>query len=481
MSDGGIKLDIKPVEVFKWFEEISKIPRCSGDEKRISDFLVDFARERELEWIQDEELNIVIKKSGSSGYENSDAVIIQGHMDMVCEKSADSKHDFSKDPIKLIFEGDDLRADKTTLGADNGIAVAYGLAVLDSDNLKHPPIELLVTTNEETGMDGAAGVNGDNLSGKTLLNIDSEEEGVFLVSCAGGANNLISFKVDSVKNSDQGYRIKIRGLKGGHSGMEIINQRANAIKILARILYELKSNIDFRLSYIDGGSKHNAIPNYAEAIVATKDAEKLNEIIDYMILSLKKEYEVQDPDMEIVVEKADMENVFEDEVAGNIIDFLMMAPDGVQSMSEEIDNLVQTSLNVGVLTLDDGVVNITVSIRSASESSLLEIQNKLKIMADRSNADYKITNSYPAWEYEKDSKVRDLSIKIYEELTGKKAEIGSIHAGLECGILKRALPEADMISFGPNIYDVHTANENLSISSVENVWKFLVKLLEELK
>lgn len=473
--------NIEPKKVFHWFYELNQIPRCSGDEKGVSDFLVNFAKERNLEVYQDKAYNVIIKKPGTYGYENADPVIIQGHMDMVCIKGKGLNHDFTKDPIEMIVEGDTLRANNTTLGGDNGIAVAYGLAILDSDNLKHPPLELLVTTSEETGMDGAMALTDEHLQGKILLNLDSEEEGIFLVSCAGGANMLITFKLEKEKKSGKGLEIKISGLKGGHSGMEIIKQRANAIKLLGRILYECNIKSNIRLSKINGGTKHNAIPSEAEATILTDDIGNVKTIIEQLTKDLKEEYHVEDSGLNIEIHETNIEEVFTRDLSDNLIDFIMMAPDGVQYMSKDIEGLVQTSLNNAIIEEKDNNIEITTSVRSSSSSSLREILNVLAAIARRTNAIAEENSAYPAWQYDENSKIREKCVKVYEELYNKKAEVSAIHAGLECGLLKEILPDTDMISFGPNLFDVHTEKEHLSISSVQRVYEFLVKLLEDLK
>ncbi len=473
--------NIEPQKVFFWFYKLNQIPRCSGDEKRVSDFLVNFAKERNLEVYQDEMYNVIIKKPASEGYENSDSVIIQGHMDMVCIKGEGSRHDFTKDPIEMIVQDDIMRANNTTLGGDDGIAIAYGLAILDSDDLKHPLIELLVTTSEETGMDGAHALTNENLSGKILLNIDSEEEGVFLVSCAGGANKITTFKLEKEKKSGNGLEIKISGLKGGHSGMEIIKQRANAIKLLGRILEQCNENVKIRLSKISGGTKHNAIPSDAMAVISAEDIDNAKKIIENLTKDFKEEYRVEDSGLNIVVNEVKVEEIYTEKLSNDLIDYIMMVPDGVQYMSKDIEGLVQTSLNNAILEEKDNFIQITTSVRSASLSSLREILNILSVIAKRTNANTEERNAYPAWQFDNDSKIREKAVIVYEELFGKKPEVSAIHAGLECGLLKEILPNTDMISFGPNLYDVHTEKEHLSISSVQRVWKFLVKLLEELK
>lgn len=471
---------LKPKEVFKWFEQIDSIPRESGNEKQVSDFLVSFAKNRNLEVYQDNALNVIIKKPGTKGYEKSPAVIIQGHMDMVCEKAEDSKHDFKYDPIKLIVEGDILRADNTTLGGDDGIAVAYGLALLDSKDIPHPPLEILITTTEETGMNGAASVTDEYLSGKTLINIDSEEEGIFLVSCAGGLNTMTEFEIKKESSNGSALRINVSGLKGGHSGIEINKQRANAIKILGRILYEIKKECN--ITNINGGSKHNAISKNAETTIVSKDTDKIKKAAEELYKNIKEEYRIEDPDIKISFEKIETpKDMFTKELTNDIIDFMITVPDGVQYVSKDIEGLVQTSLNIGILEEKDGKVIFTISIRSSLKSSLYEIASKIDVIGERSNAKVKRISEYPAWEYDPTSKVREIAKNTYKSLTGKDAKINAIHAGLECGLLKRALQDVDMISFGPNIYDAHTPKEHMSISSVERTWEFMKKLLENIK
>lgn len=473
--------EIEPQKVFNWFHELDQIPRCSGEEKNVSDFLVNFAKERNLEVYQDEIYNIIIKKPGTKGYENLEPIIIQGHMDMVCVKGKDSNHDFTKDPIEMIVEGDFLRANDTTLGADDGIAVAYSLTILDSDDLKHPPLEILITTNEETGMDGVHGLSNEHLQGKTLLNIDSEEEGIFLVSCAGGATKVTRFKVEKEVNKVNALEIKISGLKGGHSGMEIIKQRANAIKLMGRILDTCRRKSDITLAKFTGGTKHNAITNIAEASFITEDKEGLKQIISDFSEKLKEEYRVEDPGLTIGVTEEKVDSSYTHELSENLIDYIVMCPNGVQYMSRDIEGLVQTSLNNAIIEEKEGVIEITTSVRSASSSSLREILNVLEIIAKRAGANTEELGNYPAWQYDENSKIRDKALEVYKNLFNEEAEVSAIHAGLECGLLKEILPDTDMLSFGPNLFDVHTEKEHISISSAERVWKFLVALLESLK
>ncbi|EFI41895.1 aminoacyl-histidine dipeptidase [Peptoniphilus sp. oral taxon 386] len=476
-----MNLNIEPKEVFKWFYEINQIPRCSGSEKRVSDFLVNFAKERNLEVFQDDVYNVIIKKPATNGYENSKPVIIQGHMDMVCVKEEDSDHNFDTDPIEMIVDGDFVKANKTTLGADDGIAVAYALAILDSNEYKHPALEVLITTNEETGMDGAAALKEGMLNGNMLLNIDSEEEGIFLVSCAGGSSINVIFDIEREHFKGEALRITVRGLKGGHSGGEIIRQRANANKILSRLLSAVREVTELRIISLKGGAKHNAIPDSAKAEILVEEKELAIDTIEKLAVAIKNEYRVEDDGIVIDIESCENRDSYTKKLTDDFIDYSMIVPDGVISMSKDIEGLVETSLNNAVLFEKDNKIVYTTSVRSSTESELERVLDVLKISAKRCNAKTIESNRYPAWQFEEESILRDISIKTYEELFCSKATYSAIHAGLECGLLKKVLPNCDMISFGPEMHDVHSPKERVSISSTERMWKFTLKLLENLK
>lgn len=475
-------LDPKPV--FHFFEVLTTIPRCSGDEKQVSDYLVAFAKERDLEVFQDEALNVVMKKPGTPGYEESPPVIIQGHMDMVCEKSKGSAHDFAKDPIPLKIDGDILRTDGTTLGADNGIAVAYGLALLDSTDIPHPPLEFLVTTSEETGMNGAHALKPDHLTGETLLNIDAEDEGILFVSCAGGVDLVCELDTAWEPATGTALRIEVSGLKGGHSGLEIVRQRANAIKLLGRVLDRARDAGEFHVASVSGGSKSNAIPREAHVVITADDAvlEKIAVIVAAQGAEAKAEFASADPDVEVAAATADkVTRQLDSASTGKLIDFLAIAPNGVQSMSLELEGLVESSLNLGVLEQSGESVKLTVSVRSSVDSIREDIARRIEALARLVGSTTTRTGEYPGWNYEADSKIRDLCVSVYKEVTGTDAQIQAIHAGLECGLLKKKLPQTDMISFGPNLRNVHTPDEQLSISSVANTWEFLLAVLAKSK
>lgn len=476
--------ELSPKLVFHYFEELTRIPRCSGSEQAVSDYLVEFAHHRRLEVIRDEARNVIIKKAASTGFEGSPAVIIQGHMDMVCEKSKDSEHDFAKDPIPLRIDGDFVRTNGTTLGADNGIAVAYGLALLDSSDIPHPPIELLITTAEETGMNGAFALDPGALAGTTLLNIDAENEGVLFVSCAGGVDLISEFDTRWEPAKNDGLLIEVSGLKGGHSGLEIIRQRANAIKLLARVLDAARGAGHFAIASISGGTKSNAIAREAEAVITADGPvlEEIGAIVERMAADLAAEFATADPDLRVVATTVGkVETQLDRASTARVIDFLVIAPNGVQSMSQDLENLVESSINLGVLEQVGHDIKMTISARSSVNSIREDLACRLEALARRVNSTSHRSAEYPAWQYEPDSPVRDLCVSVYKEVTGRDAKIEAIHAGLECGLLKQKLPDTDMISFGPNLYAVHTPDEHLSISSVASTWEFLTAVLARLK
>lgn len=478
---------LESFEAFKYFKEMNKIPRGSGNEKAVSDWLVEFAKKNSLEVIQDEALNVIIKKPGTEGYENSSPVVIQGHMDMVCEKNNDTKHDFEKDPIKFIVEGDFLRADGTTLGADNGIAVAFGLAILASSDIAHPPIELLVTTEEEIGMGGALALDPKNLQGRMLINLDSEEEGKLLVSCAGGVREIISLPITWEKCGESfiSYAVKIRGLKGGHSGMEINKERGNSNKLMGRFLDDLKENVSFKVASLDGGAKMNAIPREFDAVLLVngENEVELEQKVKKWNTILKNELSGVDPNVELQLEKIDKkyDKVLSYETTDKAIKLLVLIPSGVQTYSMDIEGLVVNSTNLGVVITKGDRILFESAVRSSVKTLKEEICRRGIALAEIIGAEIVFQSNYPEWQYNPNSKLRTVFEEEYEKLYGHKPEISAIHAGLECGLFGGKFgEEMDMISLGPNMYDVHTPDEHVSISSVERVWKYLLAVLENL-
>lgn len=487
MGKSAVK-NLEPSEVFHYFEELNNIPRGSGNEKCVSDYLVSFAGEHGLEATQDQALNVLIRKPGTKGYENSPCVVIQGHMDMVCEKLPSSAHDFEKDPIEMQVKGDMLYANGTTLGADDGIAVAMGLAVLASDDLAHPPIELLVTTSEETGMDGAHALDPALITGRTLINIDSEEEGILTVGCAGGCSAHITLPVTRVPlEADRtALTLTVTGLKGGHSGAEIHKGLANAAKLLARLLDHLNGALDLQLCSITGGTKHNAIPREAQAVIAVRseDESKLREIAASYDTIYRDEFKVADPGVRVLADALEPrpKTAMAKECGRNVIQFLYLIPNGVQSMSMDIPGLVESSLNLGVVQTKEDRIEVISSVRSAVGSIKENIFNILVSIANLTGGKVVKESAYPEWRYNPSSKIRTVFADLYKKLYGQDPVITAIHAGLECALFDEKFNgEMDMISFGPTMVGVHTAEEHLSISSTQRTWEYLTEVLKAMR
>ena len=482
----NILQNLEPKKVFEYFEAISNIPRGSGNEKEISDYLLNFGKSLGFESIQDKALNVIIKKPGTKGYENAPTVIIQGHMDMVCEKNNGVEHDFEKDPLKLRIVDDYIYATDTTLGADNGIAVAYAMAILASNDIPHPPIEVLITTDEETGMSGAMAINKDHIDGKILINLDNEEEGYLLVSCAGGIRSTATLNIEKQDVKDKKVvKISISGLKGGHSGMDIIKERGNSNKILGRVLKGLSREVNFNIVNLNGGSKNNAIPREAEAVITINSSYE-NTVIDVIKNwnnIIGNELRTQDSGLKIealsINDKEEKE--FTDESTKKVVDLLYLYPNGINSKSVEIDGIVESSTNLGVLTTSDTTVEFDSAIRSSVPSLKEEIVLRSKTIVELFGGEFTTTADYPGWEYNPDSKIREICQKVHKDLYGNEAKIVAIHAGVECGLFNEKLGNLDMISFGPNLYDVHTPDEHMSISSVRNCYEYLKAILKEIK
>lgn len=475
---------LKPEKVFKYFAEMSEIPRGSNDEQRISDYLVTWAKERNLEVIQEPCLNVIIKKPATAGYEHIAPVILQGHMDMVCVKREGSQHDFSKDPVELWVDGDFLKAKETTLGADNGIAVAMSLAILDSNDLQHPALEVLVTVAEETGMDGANNLIPENLSGQTLINIDSEEEGVMLASCAGGVNNIVTLPIEwATSQMDTFKKLTIKGLLGGHSGIEINKNRANAIKLMARTLKALES-LNVEVTEVYGGEKMNAITKFCHATIGYPAANEtvVLECLKAMETTFQNEFAAADPGIffeTTVVSKP--EKVYSAKTLSALVNILRLLPNGVQTMNHSIAGLVESSNNIGVLESKDTAIVMNNAVRSSVKSLKAEINERIAMLAQMNGASSELIADYPEWAFQLNSPIRELMREVYMSLYGKEMHVDAIHAGLECGLLTEKVGQIDMVSIGPNLYDVHTPEEQLSISSTERVYNFLVEVLKRMK
>lgn len=474
-------LDFEPKRVFHYFEELSKIPRGSYNERQVSDYLASFAKERGLDYTQDKFMNIVIRKPGTKGYEHLPTVILQGHMDMVNEKNGDKEHDFDQDPLTLLVKEDYIYADGTTLGADNGIAVAMALAILESDEIPHPPLEAVFTVEEEVGLTGAANLEGSLLSGKYLINIDSEEEGEFLVSCAGGARTKLRIPVKRVPASkSSGCKLSVKGLKGGHSGMDIIKGRGNSNKILGRLLFELSKSVDFELSFVSGGSKMNAIPREAQALLAvdSENEKLLSDFTEKWNGILKNELFGKDEGVLICCEKEERpDSVLCPESKTRLLHALVLAPNGIHSMSASMENLVESSVNLGVLTTEEESVALESCHRSSVDSLLDDLLNGYQALAEAVSGTLTTDSRYCGWQYNPNSELREHFKKVYKDMTGTEAKLVAIHAGVECGLFGEKIEGLDMISLGPNMYDVHTPDEHLSISSTKRVYDFLLEVL----
>lgn len=465
--------NLAPASVMYYFEEICAIPHGSFDTKRISDYCVEFAKKHALRYVQDESNNVVIYKNATPGYENHPTVILQGHLDMVCEKDADCDIDFSVDGLRLKHDGEFIFAEGTTLGGDDGIAVAYALAVLAAEDLKHPALECVFTVDEEVGMLGADAMDMSVLQGRLLLNCDSEDEGVLTVSCAGGARSDFKLPIAYEKNEKTAYRLAVSELIGGHSGVEINAGRANANKVLGSILAKLP----VRLVSINGGSKDNAIPRESVAVVVS-EAENFAQMFEAVAQNVTL------PETEIYVkftcEEAIADCAMTQEASKAVLGLLNDLPNGVQCMSKDIEGLVQTSLNLGILETNENYVRMAFSVRSSVNEEKADLLAQLVALSEKYSAEYSESGHYPAWEYCKNSVLRDTMVKTFNDLYGKEPIVEAIHAGLECGIFCDRLPGLDAVSFGPQMHDIHTSRERLDIASTQRTWEYLVAVLERL-
>lgn len=475
--------DLQPKEVFRYFYEICRIPHGSYNIDAISDYLVAFAKERNLEVRQDELKNVIIKKPATEGYEKEETLILQGHMDMVAVKDAEAGIDLENDPLRLNFKDGCLYAEGTSLGGDDGIAVAYALAILDSDSIKHPALEAVFTVNEEVGMDGAIGIDLSDLKGTRLLNIDSEEEGVLLTSCAGGMRVHAVIPTNKVPLEGTCVEITLSGLKGGHSGAEIHHGRANANHTMGRILAELSKKVAFNLVQISGGEKDNAIPLYAEVVLAIKnpDMALMKAELESLEAMLNNEYAGKEENILITLRKLESGKAEMVDAAStkSIYEYLCAVPDGVIAMSGLNPGFVETSLNLGVLKLTEAGLEADYALRSSIEQSKLFLRDRVDMITRAFGGTCEFSGDYPGWEYKVVSPLRDKMIRVYEECYGSSPEVTAIHAGLECGILLEKKKDLDCISFGPDIYDIHTTKERMSVDSVQRTWEYLLAVLAE--
>ena len=469
--------DHKSIEkVVRFFEEFSAIPHGSGNTSMIADYLVDFAKKRNLDYSRDSADNVVIRKAATKGYEDRPGVIFQGHLDMVAEKKPESDIDMTKDGLKLYRDGDFLRAENTTLGGDDGVALAYALALLDSDDIPHPDFEAVFTSDEEIGLLGAVAIDPAAIKGRLLINIDSDEEGVFTVGCAGGMRSDVTLPIRRTNSGSDSYRVKVSGFKGGHSGVEIDKGRVNANKALVEIISGIG---DISIKDIRGGNADNAIPRECECIFSSNLDHTA--LIEKLGAEMKAKYSDIEPDITVTVEKINSP------IAGvcvedstNLISLLSTLPSGIIAMSSDVPGLVETSLNMGILRLESDRAEISFSVRSAKGSEKQALGDRLEKIAIDHGASYSTRGAYPAWEYKKDSHLRDVMKKVYENMYGKSPAIVIIHAGLECGIFSEKIEGLDCVSIGPNNYDIHTTEERLSLSSLLRVWEFLLNVLKEI-
>ena len=466
-----MKLNLKPELLWKYFEEISSIPRCSKHEEKVAEYVVNVAKKLGHEVMRDDVGNVIVRKKATA-YENAPMVTLQAHLDMVCEKNRDVEHDFEKDPIDVYVDGDMVKARGTTLGADNGIGVATCLAIMEDKDIKHGPLEFLFTIDEETGMTGAFGLKEGVLKGKMLINVDTEEFGAVYIGCAGGGNSTLTLPIKYEKVEGKGMEITIRGLKGGHSGTEIHEGRANSIKLMARLLY----NTDAKVGSIEGGDKFNAIPREATAkIIPSNKDDALKKVKEFEKI-FKNEYSVSDPGVTIATKDCNIERIFDSASQKKVLDLLMGLPHGVLAMDQQVKGLVETSTNLARVRSSDKL-EIMMSSRSSVNSALEATMQSIRAIGELAGAKVEEGSMYPGWKPNLDSKLLKIAVESYKELYGKEPEIKAIHAGLETGVIGGKY-DMDMISIGPQIEHPHSPDEVVYISSVQKFWDYLLKILE---
>lgn len=473
---------LQPERVFYYFEKMCGIPHGSRNTKQISDFCVDFAKEQGLEYYQDADNNVIIIKEASAGYENAEPVILQGHLDMVCEKTADCAKDMEKEGLDIYVDGDLVRAKDTTLGGDNGIAVAMAMAILEDNTLSHPRVEAVFTVDEEIGLLGAGSIDVSPLKGKTMINIDSEDEGIFTVSCAGGNTSDCRLPVNVKEYEGTAYTIEITGCKGGHSGVEIDKGRSNANVLMGRLLQDIKKGASVQIVSVDGGLKDNAIPVQSKAVIVCDQEIVIKASVEQMQKVFLNEYAEADPDIKITFTREENAKVkVMDEVSSDkIICLLTCMPNGIQKMSMDIEGLVQTSLNIGIVETHEDYFRMSFCVRSSVNTEREMLNRRIGTLMTQLGGTMKVEGDYPGWEYKKDSRLRDLMIDVFKEQYGKEPTVEAIHAGLECGMFAGKIPGLDCVSIGPNLDQIHTVRENMSISSVQRVYEFVLEVLKRM-
>lgn len=482
---GNVLGNLEPKLVWEMFEEITKVPRPSKKEDKIAAWMIKFAEEHGFEHQEDDAGNIIIRKPASPGMENKKGIVIQGHLDMVCEKNADVEFDFDNDPIQVYVDGDWVKAKGTTLGADNGIGLAMGLALMISPDIKHPYLELLCTRDEETGLTGAMKLGTDLIKADILINLDSEEDGAFTIGCAGGINTSASFEYqdEPVPANHVPYEITLKGLQGGHSGIEIHDGRANAIKLLNRVLWEFNQKFDFRLAAINAGSAHNAIPRegFADVTVAKDDEDKFIKAVEEFNNIFKDEWSSKEPTISLTAAKTDMPGkVMTKDMTSKLTSSLYASPHGPLRFSPDIEGLVQTSTNLATIETKDNEVFVLTSQRSSVETEKTDMANMVRCAFELGGAKVEHGDGYPAWQPNVNSEILNIAKKTFVDLFGKEPVIEAIHAGLECGLIGEKYPGIDMLSFGPNLKDVHSPDEKVQISTVQRAWQLLLEIINNI-
>ncbi|MBR5596887.1 MAG: aminoacyl-histidine dipeptidase [Lachnospiraceae bacterium] len=473
---------LEPANVFRFFEEICNIPHGSGNMTQISNYLVNFAKERNLEYYQDSIKNVIIIKEATNGYEKKEPIMLQGHMDMVAVKKPESSIDMATEGLRLVVDEDIIYAKDTSLGGDDGIAVAYELALLDATDIKHPRIECVFTVDEEVGLNGAAAIDLSVCKAKRMLNLDSEEEGIFLTGCAGGMRVDCQLPLKREMKDGALCEIHIGGLCGGHSGAEIHKGRANSNTLMGRFLVHAGKKVAMNIVDMEGGLADNAIPRETKMQVVVSDVEALNAEVQAFDKILKTEYATKDPNIfaKISVKEVGSYEAVCDVDSKKTGELIFLLPGGVQAMSGDVEGLVETSLNMGQLSMKKEQINLGFSVRSSIESAKYMLVEKLYALTESYGGSCKSTGDYPGWAYRVDSPLRDGMVKIYTEMFGCEPKIEAIHAGLECGFFLGKIPELDCVSIGPEMKDIHTTEETMSISSVKRTWEFILKILEQL-
>ena len=472
---------LEPRNVFRFFEDLCAIPHGSGNTKAISDYCVAFAKERGLEHYQDSDNNIIIIKQATPGYESAAPMILQGHLDMVCEKEPDCAKDMDREGLDLAVEGDFVTARGTTLGGDDGIAVAMALAILDAGDIPHPRLEAVFTVDEEIGMLGAVSLDVSPLKGRQLLNLDSEVEGVFTVSCAGGNVSTCQLPITRAPFQGSALTLTIGGLQGGHSGTEIHKGRANSNMLMGRLLQAMAGATDLRIVAVNGGLKDNAIPIKTQAQVLVADAAAARAAAQEMAACFAVEYRVTDPNVAVAVEDGGAGEAMDAPSTRKVLCLLTCSPNGVQVMSADIQGLVQTSLNLGILATQNSLVRASFCVRSTVESQKEMLKARLATLMEQLGGSVEFFGDYSSWEYRADSPLRDRLVAVFQEQYHRDPSIEAIHAGVECGIFSGKLPGLDCVSIGPDLLEIHTPRERMSISSVQRLWSFVLEVLKRSK